>query len=198
MDIKEEMLKAIAREETEMPEGIHVTSLVYDCMRRGYYDNTHEESFFDLKTLLTFWIGRAVHKTPILSNHEMTLKWGGIVGTLDEFQDGIIIDKKTTTYMPKSPNAHHARQIEYYAVLLWKNGLVFKEGYLVYIDINNKDIEVFPVKTRPLPIVEAEMMKKKTLLEEAIKNNIPPKREIGWICNYCSYASICFKEKEKG
>lgn len=195
MDIKEELFKAIVREQEKMPEGIHVTSLVYDCLRRGYYENKFEEGFFDIKTLITFWIGRAVHKTPIFSNHEMTLRWEGIVGTLDEYQDGIVIDKKTTTYLPKQANAHHIKQVEYYAWLLWKNGYPFKEGYLVYIDINEKDIVVFPVFIKDLITIENEILKKKKVLDEAMKNNIPPQRNIGWLCKYCNFASICFKEE---
>jgi len=197
MNIKEELFKAIMREEDDRSRGIHVTSLVYDCLRRGYYENKFEEGFFDMKTLITFWIGKAVHKTPILKNHELKLEWNGITGTVDEYQDGIIIDKKTTTYTPKSPNGHHIKQIEYYAVLLSKNGYRVREGHLIYININDKDIVVFPIKIRSLEDVEAEMVEKKIILENSIRDKTEPRRSPGWLCGYCNYAGVCFKEKKE-
>lgn len=195
MNVLEKFFLAInkKREETK---GIHVTSLVYDCLRRSYYTIKYGEGFFDLKTLITFWIGRQLHKTRILASHELNLEWSGIVGTVDDFEEGILIEKKSTTFLPKEPMDHHIRQLEYYALLLEKNGYNVKECHLVYIDINNKDIKAFPVQFRPLNQIEKEIVEKKEILESHLLHNEIPDRQISWLCYYCNFASICLKEEE--
>lgn len=195
MDLIEKMYEAINKQD-ERKQGIHVTSLVYDCLRRSYYSEKFGEGFFDIKTLITFWIGRVLHHTQVLKEHELQLEWLGILGTVDEFEDGILLEKKTTAFMPKAPLEHHVTQLEYYKLLLEKTGKRVKQMFLMYIDIANKDIKVFEVEPRPLAEIEVELIAKKTELEASLLKNIVPPRHAGWLCGYCNFASICFKGKE--
>jgi len=193
MNIQEKIFEAIV--DGPRREGIHVTELVYDCLRKGYYAHHYGEGFFDIKTLTTFWIGKALHKTKILKHNEMTLKWNGIVGTVDDYEKGVLIDKKTTTFTPKDPWKHHIKQLEYYALLLTKNNIPFKEAHIVYINITDKKFTIFPVKIRDFETIEKEIIRKKEIFEKALKDSKSPTRKVGWLCSYCSYASVCFGDK---
>lgn len=200
MNISERVLKAINKEERQL-HGVHASALSYDCLRRAYYSQTMKEGYHDLKTLITFWIGRQLHKTPILKHHEMTLKWVTkdgmkIVGTPDDYEDGVVLDKKTCKKIPRSPNDHHKKQLEYYSVLLQNNGFECNEGHLVYIDIVEKNIQPFKVRFRPKEVIEKELLAKAKILHDALKNKKPPERVPGWICSYCGFASICYKGDE--
>jgi len=197
MDIKEKIYKAINKQE-ERAKGIHVSHLVYDCVRRGYYDMTHDNQFFNLNTLITFWLGRAIHTTPFLDQHEVKLEWEGIHGTCDDYGDGILLDKKTCTQIPRAANKHHVKQLEYYKVMMEnrEHRMGVDKAYVVYIDIANKKIEPMEAKMRKNETIEKEMLEKKAILDEAIKNNKPPKRNISWLCSYCNFANICFGEGE--
>ena len=114
-------------------KSIHVSALVYDCLRRGYYDLKHGQSF-DLSTLMTFWIGRKLHETPILKENEIALEYMGVKGSCDEYEDGTLVEKKTCKMLPRSPNDHHKRQVEYYAMMLGEQGKPVKEACSLDLD----------------------------------------------------------------
>lgn len=190
MNVLERFFEAIVGEE-KRPKGIHVTSLVHDCLRRSYYQQKFG-SFFSLKTMITFWIGKQLHRTKILNKNEFKLEWEGVVGSIDDFEDGVLIEKKTCTTTYRNPLDHHKRQVEYYSVLLRKNGFKFKEGRLIYINLVDKEVVEFPVSVRGLSTIADEMLEKKKVLEGALKSKKPPARSMSWLCNYCSFANICF------
>lgn len=193
MNIKERILESINKQ-NKRREGIHVTSLVYGCLRRSYYEQTVGDGLFNLKTLLTFWIGRAIHMTPLLKEHELQLEFEGIVGTVDDFEpeEGLLIDKKTCKLIPKEAYSHHKKQIEYYIWLLKKNGHDVKKAYVLYIDIVNKKLELFPVFARNLDVIEKEILERKNMLLEALNNKEMPPRSMSWLCDYCSFSGRCF------
>ena len=197
MNIEEKVIEAMNAKEPFEGKGIGVTNLVYDCLRRAYYTRTLGE-FYDLHTLILFWTGRKLHETQILKEHELVLEWEGIVGIVDEYENGTLLEKKTCVSLPRTPNDHHVKQVEYYKVLLEKHGKPVNEAYLLYIDINNKEIRTFKVNMRPSNIIEKEMLERKEKLEKALKEGKPPERKVGWLCNYCNFASICFGGMKKG
>lgn len=76
-DVLEKFYEAMRRDSKENDnEEIHVSSLCYDCMRKVYYQMTRPDQYFDLKTMITFWMGRAIHNTPILKESEIPLQYG--------------------------------------------------------------------------------------------------------------------------
>lgn len=81
--ILEKLYESISRETVSREGEIHVSSLCYPCIRKSYYTIKHGRDFYNLKTLITFWIGRQLHKTQILSGSELPLKWNGIIGSAD-------------------------------------------------------------------------------------------------------------------
>jgi len=196
MNVLERFFEAITREEFNR-EGIHVTALVHDCLRKCFYSQTMG-NYFNLKTLITFWIGKQLHKTPILKQNEVPLKWEGIFGTVDDYEDGVLVEKKTCNTKYNNPLDHHKKQVEYYSVMLRKNDLPFKEGHIVYINLVDKEVTEFEVSVRDIKKIQEEMIIKKEIINKAIETGEPPKRHITWLCNYCEFANICFGSKIVG
>jgi len=172
--------------------GIHVSHLYGDCLRKSYYGLMHPEQFHSLRTLMTFWVGRQLHDTKVFKQSEIPLEYDGVVGTCDEYEDGVLLEKKTCTTLPKSVSKAHKTQCEYYALMLGKAGKPVKQAFVAYLDVANKDIKVFKVDLRKDEDIEPELMSRKEALEMALKNKQPPARSPSWLCNYCNFASVCF------
>ena len=108
---------------------IHVTSLVYDCARKVWYERKKVKQVpltADPEGLFRMWIGTKLHETPLTEYHETPLSWliygENVTGTIDEiFEiDGkkILIDKKFVGYIPNMIRDHYLKQIQIYAVML--------------------------------------------------------------------------------
>lgn len=178
-------------------KGIHITHIVYDCLRRAYYSLTRSEAF-DLNSGLRMWVGKKLHETKILKEHELKLEWNGIAGSVDEYGDGVLLEKKTTRNIPTYPYPHHVRQLEYYRVLLEENGRKVDKGVILYIDVNTPQCKEFIINfRRSAEEVKREMMMKKRALEMTMRDKILPQRNISWLCRYCSFCSYCFTEDGK-
>ena len=193
------MSRFYERIQTHREPGIHVSNLVYDCIRRGYYEVLYGESFNTLDTLITFWLGHAVHKMPILKYHELGMDWEGIHGTCDEYEDGVLLDKKSTTSdrIPTEANDHHIKQVEYYKVMLEAKGMPVTEAHILYIQLPKPHhIRDIKVPLRQSENIRKELLQKKKVLQIALEKKIPPPRVPGWICSYCNFASICWKPDE--
>lgn len=195
LDIYSRILKKIT--EPKLREGIHVSSLVYDCLRRGWYHHHYGHGFYDLKTLIRFWIGKAVHEYPLLNRHHLELSWNNIYGEVDDYTEedgGIIFEKKTCKTYYRNPIQHHVRQLEYYVPLLVHNGYPVKEGYVVYINVADNDIYYFPVNIRPLKEIEKEMLVRRDILQRCIEENVLPPRNTSWLCRFCNFCMLCFQD----
>jgi len=175
--------------------GIHVSSISYDCMRKAYYSIKYGNRF-NLNTLMTFWIGQQVHKTPILAENEIPLEWERIRGSCDDYENGILLEKKTCTVIPSKPREQHVKQAEYYSVMLEEQGKPVKKIYILYIDINNKKIKVFEAKRRDSKTIKKEMLEKRDAIEKAMREGKPPERNISWLCSYCNHSNICFRSRD--
>lgn len=191
-------------------EGIHVSHLIYDCLRRAYYDITTDTPF-GLEGGMRMWIGKKLHELPVSDNSELTLEWEGIIGTIDEYQDGHFVDLKTTRNVPRGPRPHHVKQLEMYRILLERNGYEVKSASMLYIDVNTTEVVEFPTKfiktkskktediekktLKKIAKLEEEMLEKKAKLETAVENRWLPKRHINWLCRYCNYSSRCFTDE---
>jgi len=187
---REALLK---RDQREL--GFHVTSLVYDCFRRCYY-NVTVEPHFEPVVQIKMNLGSLIHKHYRLdgATHELKLQWDGIVGSLDVYvpETGELLDLKSIwtpgQYIKELPYVHHARQIEYYCLLLAKNNLRVGPATVLYVPINvAKEITV-----RPISEIEAEVTRKVAVIKEAQESKIPPEgllksRE----CRFCPYLGLC-------
>ncbi|RLJ03520.1 MAG: hypothetical protein DRP11_00570, partial [Candidatus Aenigmatarchaeota archaeon] len=169
-----------------------------------YYQITYPDVIIDPRGAIRTWIGRKLHETSILGGEvEIRLEYKGITGRIDEYKDGVLLEKKTCRSIPKKPYPHHVRQVEYYWVLCERNGRPVKKAALMYIDVDSAEVEVFPVEfERPLEEVEEEMLRKAEIISECLKTGIlPPRKMTTWddktsklVCEYCAYYGICMRE----
>jgi len=185
--------------------GVHVSDLVYPCTRKAYYARLTPPNL-DTKGAITLYTGIKVHEMPLSENCELTLEWNGIVGTIDEYENGLLIDKKTTRNVPKYYNrsrkeqvvslrSHHLTQLEYYKVLLEENGYDVDEAGILYIDVNESEVWFGRAKfSRTSEEVKQEMIQRKTMLETFLNaRKLPPfDNSIRWMCmGYCPYQQAC-------
>lgn len=180
-------------------KGIKVTSLVPDCLRRGYYSEMLGE-LYEMDGAIRMAVGRKCHEIPMANDpkfHEMELTWEGIVGHIDEFIDGIIVEKKYVREIPRTPNSYHVKQIQYYWALAEKCGYPVLGGAVLYINVAAPEVKAYEVKLNlPIDIIAAEMQAKKKALAECIEKKIVPPRTVTWMCQgYCPYFRICFSEE---
>jgi CRISPR/Cas system-associated exonuclease Cas4 (RecB family) len=212
--IIERFHQAITKE-AEEDEELHskglpsVTSLCYDCLRKAYYSITYPDVIIDPEGAIRTWIGKKLHETSILGGEmEVELmypKENGVVGRIDEYKDGVLIDKKTVRHTPREPYPHHVTQLEYYRLLCERNGKPVKKMAIVYINVDTGEVAVFPVPfRRSLEEVEKELMEKYRIVTEAVKMGIlPPRKMRTWepkehrlVCSYCQYYGICMREDQ--
>jgi len=173
-----------------------VTALIYECMRRAYYQLTIPERSISPQGAVRAWVGRECHKTDILGGEmELSLEWEGITGRIDEYdpERKLLLDKKTTRVIPREPWSHHITQCEYYKILLEENERPVDEGVLCYINVDNGTIQNYPVRFRNSEEIKKEMLEKKRTLQECLNSGILPPRKIRtWdpgginiVCSYC-------------
>jgi len=210
-EIKFSFLRKVLEElKDDRRNEIHVTDLVYNCIRRAYYSKkygfTSDEdiSGFDEQSMLTLWIGKKLHEIKLSDKHEFEIEFEGIKGSIDEIlhigDELIILDKKTTRKIPSSPYEHHIRQIEYYAAMYYAiYGIDVRYGAVLYIDVANKKsvVHVFTLSGDKEQILK-EMIEKKEKLEDAIKNNKVPEAKVSWLCDYCGHFERCIIDGYSG
>jgi CRISPR/Cas system-associated exonuclease Cas4 (RecB family) len=177
---------------------IHVSDILYECLRRAWYSK-HLPPRFTRDTAMIFWIGDQLHLTPISKTHELSLSWYGIHGTIDEYIDGFIIDKKSCRSLPKYPYSNHVKQVEYYSALMENNGYEVQGGFMLYIFVGTKDekpkAKVLRVQLREPRVIESEMMHQTDQLSRALEDEAIPPRVIGWSCDYCDWNAECFSNE---
>lgn len=203
------ILEELESQEPESLDGIFVTDLVYDCLRYVWF----RKKLFGLgkalseNEILTLWVGKKLHETPLSSNHEVSLEAFGVRGRIDEIVeiDGekVIVEKKTTKNLPSKPYPHHIKQVEYYSVLWFEvKKEVISKGAVIYICLNEKTkkLKPFVFSLRPLSVVKQEMLEKVRKLSKALEETEPPAPQPNWYCEFCEYFEFCIKYgfKDKG
>ncbi|MHA1333246.1 MAG: PD-(D/E)XK nuclease family protein [Candidatus Odinarchaeia archaeon] len=185
---------------------IHASDLLSPCMRLSYYSKMLPP-LFDLNSIMRMLIGKLFHAIPILKHHEYSIVWEGIHFTIDEYEDGILIEKKTTSKIKRSwssrseefgkviPYPNHVEQLKFYKAALEETGHRVYQAVILYLERPTGEVEVAPVEIPRYDIeqIKEELKAKKELLETCLKENKLPPRTVCWKCNkYCGYSSLCF------
>jgi len=199
--VEEEVLRSLIRylESEPRPGNIEVTSIASECLRRSYYYKTLGNTY-DLFGAIRMAVGKAFHEIPVYrEGHEVKIEWNGVTGVIDEYDEvrGILIEKKTHSGgLPRQPYSHHVKQVEIYAAMLSANNKPLTAAFIVYFDVSQHTLRVFPVTfERPTEVVLAEIEERKRILQEALDSNTPPKRQVCWMCHgYCPFVQRCFNE----
>lgn len=171
-----------------------VTRLVGDCLRKSYYDLT-EEVPISLEQLWIFSRGHAIHN--FFQAHldeseqeiflEKPFHHFSVIGFVDALHDNTLFEYKTTSNIPNQPKRAHVLQSQaYFSMLPEEEQKKIKKLEVIYFSLSRiKQYEV--PKRNILPYLEA----RGTILAQSLESGNPPKREEGWICNYCEFSKIC-------
>ncbi len=197
MNAKEKLLESIIQNQEPRSPGVHVSTIVFPCLRKGWFERRLGQ-FGNAKDTITLWIGRGMHGIPMLSQSEVQLSWNGIDGSIDDYDkaSNTIIDKKSIKKIYKSylPKPEHIYQLECYNVLLVKNGFKpVEEAHIVYIEKDPEKHEVVDCnvskKIRKVEDVAPQMQQAK---EQILSESPPPRVVNDWACDYCSFVNQCF------
>jgi len=218
--IKAMFLRAVLKDMEEEREGIHISHLVGECLRSSWYgikyggtgvsDDGEEFGFKTETSIITLWLGKKLHETPISnvviagrSGHEFTLQWMDVTGTADEIlyidDSFVVVDKKTVNTLPRFAYDRHIRQIQYYALMLYKlHNIKVDYGAVVYIkkalkleDMEAVKVYVFPIGN--LVDIENDFISRVF----ALKDDVPPVAVRGKHCAFCRWQEICALEDGK-
>lgn len=171
-----------------------VTRLVGECLRKSYYDLT-EDTPISLEQLWIFNRGHAIHNyiQGYLEKDEQEIfiqkpfHYFDVIGFIDALHDKTLFEYKTTSNIPSEPKKTHILQAQaYYSMLSPEEQDKIDKLTIIYFSLSK--IKSFDIPKRNLlPYLEA----RGTMLASALTNKDPPKREEGWICNYCEFSKIC-------
>ncbi len=198
-------MKSADREDT-----IHVTSLVYGCARKVWYERKKVREFNlqdDIEGMFRMWIGTKLHETPLSDMHEYYLSsyiYGNkVTGTIDEiFEiDGmkILIDKKFVSKEPKDINEHYLKQISIYAVLLNdvkgirvdKIGILYSRPLVDYYNKNRNKVFLVDVTDQLLEDTRNELYKLIEDISTGLATDTLPAKHESWYCRYCAFKDLC-------
>jgi CRISPR/Cas system-associated exonuclease Cas4 (RecB family) len=120
--------------------GIHVTDIT-GCLRKAWYEKTQTApEFLHMRAYLL--IGNAMHGHLEANGKEgeveKTIEAMGLIGTMDIYRDGVIVDTKTSRWLnpEKLPYGSHAMQVNIYAEMMQSLGHEVKRLFLSYIDMS--------------------------------------------------------------
>lgn len=220
--IKSLFMRKVIEDLEEDRDGIHVSDLVYPCVRKSFFNmkyggrieydddgETKSSTSLTEREIMTFWIGKKIHELPITKMHEIPVEYMGVKGTFDEalWINGnfIIIDKKTSSKLPSRPYEHHKTQIKMYAYMYWKTmGEKAKYGAVIYIlkDTSMANTEIVRVFTFPITDEDYKVTKhifetRLNALLEALRTDVPPERVPTFLCRYCHWQELCFRHGTK-
>ena len=183
---------------------VSVTDIAAECLRVSYFNKKYGQRLSLEKTNVLF-LGKALHQLPLLDKRELVLGWNGIVGVIDDYGElemngrkyYVLIDKKFGEYnlsRKTKANEHHIRQVLYYSVLLRENGFPVDKIFIMYVNPHERNgMPVFIEVKQPLyEAIKSEMLERRKILVRALRDGVPPPRNIGWMCRYCEWVQECF------
>ncbi len=197
---------------------VHVSDLLL-CMRQSYLDKLHRPELPDSKVLM-FVAGKGHHDRLEAGLHdntmpdlkadesgdtvitraadgEVSMKWKGIIGTVDAMWNGLPVEIKTNYiyYAAAQPSTSYIKQLKSYCVLLGVNA-----GYIVvfYVNHHNEAKRREPLMksyhvtftARELDNHRKVLLANNATFNAAVGLKIPPPmvaRGDKWLCDYCSH-----------
>lgn len=190
-------------DETRQKE-IHATDLLSPCLRSSYYSKLLPP-LYDLESIMRMLVGKLFHDIPILKHHEYKILWEGIHFSIDEYEDGFVIEKKTTDKIKRSwgknefgvaqPYPYHVEQLKVYKAALEATGHHVYKTLILYLDRSSGELEVCDVDISNYDVeqVKQELLAKRDVLKDCLDKNILPMRTVCWKCSrFCGYPTLCF------
>lgn len=218
--IEEQWLRGLYYETLEdRTKEIHITDLTNPCAKsvilaKKYGVLSYEE--IDKNFLKKTWAGKKLHETPFGQYHEYAFRYkfadgryGYIYGSADEILDGIVIDKKYYSFIPKRPYEHHIEQVLFYLAILSDNHerllkkkyekarpLDVVRGALMYIDREELQVGIFFFEPIDIEEIREEMIKRAEVIRRGLLYGEIPKGVKSYMCKWCMFKNECDDWKE--
>jgi hypothetical protein len=209
-DVERLFLKKVAahnREESEKRRSeLHLTDLTSECMRRVWYDK-HDPLPDEPENLLRMWQGEMLHQMPLLKEHELELEFEGVKTRVDEYEDGILVEKKFVGFIPKTQDelkkyySHYIKQVEYEALILTANGREVRRAFLLFACRGEPEQGRPPVIAYEVPVdlnsIAARFAEEVEAYRLMLQSQSPPEvprsfSPFEYPCTYCNYRSRCY------
>jgi len=198
-------------EENDRRNEIHVSDLTNPCIRAVWYEKKRPLPPSP-ENALRMLEGKLLHKVQVIpgSTMEMAVEFEGVKGRVDEYKDGVILEKKYVDFVPSTLAevqryyGHYIEQVGFYAFMLVSTGHEFKQALLHFAKRGEQNERGrYPFKTFDvtslidLDKVEAEFYNRKTVIAAALKRDEPPEVPANFSpnsypCSYCKYVAICY------
>lgn len=210
--IEEESVRRIKKYMTdrnqERGKHYHVSSFVYECMRKVWYEQTlGDMNAPDDEGYIRMWIGTKLHETEFSDTHEYPLRinydgsdFGGTIDELMEYNGmKIIVDKKFVGRIPRTMNDHYLNQIMMYAALMKMDKGIYVDGvallyYLPHMRYGDGERKKAFFKRLTHEEIDKQQIKLESMIKEVnthIRDNTVPDRNVSWYCKYCPYKAPC-------
>lgn len=173
------------------------------CPRQVYYNKVVCRPNLP-STLMRFRIGHLVHEIPLWdekenNGHEQAFTWKGIKCRMDEinFEDGIIVDKKTSPSLPSRPKDYVVKQLNIYKIIAEENEerpTKVKQLFVINICVVNGKVQALEVPIWPPDITKEFVERVVKNIKYHIENNIAPAASYdgtSWLCEGCQYTDMC-------
>jgi len=185
---------------------LHLTDLTAECMRQVWFEK-HSPLPDDPENLLRMWQGTMMHQMSLLKEHELELEFEGVKTRIDEYGDGILIEKKFVTFVPKTFDelkkyySHYIKQVEYEALMLTANGREVKKAYLLFVCRGEPEAGRTPVVAFEVPLdldnITARFAEEVEAYKLMLASESPPDvpraySPFEYPCTYCKYRARCF------
>ena len=204
--------KLYALDEEDRRNEIHVTDLTDTCLRRVWYEK-RDPWPEGVEAVFRMAEGKLLHKLQLLAQSELEIEWGGVKGRIDEYENGILIEKKFVDFVPNNIAevqryySHYIEQVAFYAYMLTQSGREFKQAFLLFVkrgeqsERGRRPLRAFDITNLiNLDKVENEFGERREALAEILKADVPPEipatfSAFDYPCSYCKYASRCYSDQ---
>jgi hypothetical protein len=210
-DIERLFLRKVAEynrdEAARRRDELHLTDLTAECMRQVWFEK-HDPLPEDPDNLLRMWQGTMMHQMPLLEEHELVLEFEGVKTKIDEYSNGLLIEKKFVTFVPKTLDelkkyySHYVKQVEYEALMLTANGKDVKKAYLLFVCRGEPEQGRYPVAAFEIPLdidnIALRFAEDVEAYKVMLSSEQPPEipqiySPFDYPCNkYCKYRARCF------
>jgi hypothetical protein len=208
-DVERLYIYRLYQEEEDRRGEIHVTDLVDICPRRVWYEK-RDPWPEGIEAVFRMAEGKLLHKLQLLAQSEFEIEYQGVKGRIDEYENGILIEKKFVDFVPNTIAevqryySHYVEQVGFYAYMLVSLGHEFKQAFLLFVkrgeqnERGRRPMKAFDVTGLiNLDRVGELFNERKEMLLDALNSNEPPEipptfSAFDYPCSYCKYVSRCY------
>jgi hypothetical protein len=143
------------------------------------------------------------HEVPLLKEHELELEYKGVKTRIDEYEDGILVEKKFVNFVPRTREelakyySHYVKQVEYEALFLTANGREIRKAFLLFVKRGEPEEGRPPLIAFEVPIdlnaITARFEEELARLKDVLASGVPPEipKDYGpfdYPCTYYKYS----------